>query len=249
VDPLAHEICHHRKLIARHRATQLNHRQLLPRKGYLPIFRNECVPDIRPLRLRLRLILHSQKSGHPQTTLLAQLATFGTISPDFYSQTFGELQNASCGGPGRQFDEREVNGMLAAMHGIAPRDEIEGMLAAQMVATYKAAMRCLGRLKNSEYVEEQDSHGNLAVKLLRTHVMQIEALQRYRGKGEQKVTVEHVHVHQGGQAIVGTLHRGEGGSPKIEEQPHAPAITHEPRAALPSPDPQREAVSGPSRKR
>jgi hypothetical protein len=51
-------------------------------------------------------------AGHPQTTLLAQLATFGTISPDFYSQTFGELQNASCSGPGRQFDEMEVNGML-----------------------------------------------------------------------------------------------------------------------------------------
>jgi hypothetical protein len=188
-------------------------------------------------------------AGHPQTTLLAQLATFGTISPDFYSQTFGELQNASCSGPGRQFDEMEVNGMLAAMHGIAPRDEIEGMLAAQMVATYKAAMRCLGRLKNSEYVEEQDSHGNLAVKLLRTHVMQIEALQRYRGKGEQKVTVEHFHVHHGGQAIVGTLHRGEGGSPKIEGQPDAPAITPERRPALPSPDPQREAVPVPSRKR
>jgi hypothetical protein len=188
-------------------------------------------------------------AGRPKTTLLAQLATFGTISPDFYSQTFGELQNASCGGPGRQFDEREVNGMLAAMHGIAPRDEIEGMLAAQMVATYKAAMRCLGRLKNSEYVEQQDSHGNLAVKLLRTHVMQMEALQRYRGKGEQKVTVEHVHVHRGGQAIVGTIHRGEGASSKIEEQPHATAITHEPRAALPSPDPQRKTVPLPGRKR
>jgi hypothetical protein len=181
-------------------------------------------------------------AGHPQTSLFARLAAFGTTSPDFYRQTFGELEKASCGGPPQQFDEMEVNGMLAAMHGIAPRDEIEGMFAAQMVATYKAAMRCLGRLKNSEYVEQQDSHGNLAVKLLRTHVMQIEALQRYRGKGEQKVTVEHVHVHHGGQAIVGTVNRGEGGSPKIEEQPHAPAITYEPSTALPCQDPQRQAV-------
>jgi hypothetical protein len=88
-----------------------------------------------------------------------------------------------------------------------------------------------------------------AVKLLRTHVMQMEALQRYRGKGEQKVIVEHVHVYHGGQAIVGTVYRGEGGSPKIGEQPHAPAITHEPSTALPRPDPQREAVPVPSRKR
>ena len=36
--------------------------------------------------------------------------------------------------------------------------------------------------------------------------MQVEALHRYRGKGQQKVTVEHVHVNAGGQAIVGTVH-------------------------------------------
>jgi hypothetical protein len=30
----------------------------------------------------------------------------------------------------------------------------------------------------------------------------LDALNRHRGKGQQKVTVEHVHVHEGGQAIV-----------------------------------------------
>ena len=37
------------------------------------------------------------------------------------------------------------------------------------------------------------------------------ALNRHRGKGQQKVTVEHVHVHEGGQAIVGNVEsRGVG---------------------------------------
>ena len=31
------------------------------------------------------------------------------------------------------------------------------------------------------------------------------ALNRHRGKGQQKVTVEHVHVHAGGQAVVGIV--------------------------------------------
>jgi hypothetical protein len=35
--------------------------------------------------------------------------------------------------------------------------------------------------------------------------MQVEALKRYRTGGEQKVTVEHVTVNQGGQAIVGNI--------------------------------------------
>jgi hypothetical protein len=41
---------------------------------------------------------------------------------------------------------------------------------------------------------------------LRTFTAQVEALQRYRGKGQQKVTVEHVNVNAGGQAIVGAVH-------------------------------------------
>jgi hypothetical protein len=44
-------------------------------------------------------------------------------------------------------------------------------------------------------------HGQSA----RTYATLLEALNRHRGKGQQKVTVEHVHVHEGGQAIVGNL--------------------------------------------
>jgi uncharacterized protein RhaS with RHS repeats len=99
----------------------------------------------------------------------------------------------------------EINGALAAVTGLGARDETEGMLATQMVATHIAAMRALQRLGGSETVAQQDRNGNLAVKLLRTYTMQLGALQRYRGKGQQKVTVEHVHVNAGGQAIVGAV--------------------------------------------
>jgi hypothetical protein len=185
--------------------------------------------------------------GEPQTAAVARLVAFGTTSIDFYSWTFRELLEAGCDGTSsKSFEESDVNGALAAMHGIAPRDEIEGMLAAQMVAVHSAAMRSLRLLKGSEVVPRQDSNGNLAVKLLRTYTMQMEALQRYRGKGEQKMTVEHVHVYHGGQAIVGAVHQGGGARTKAEGQPHAQAITHEPGAALPCPDPQGKAVPVPS---
>jgi hypothetical protein len=51
---------------------------------------------------------------------------------------------------------------------------------------------------------------NQANKLSRTYATLLEALNRHRGKGQQKVTVEHVHVHEGGQAIVGNVTPGEG---------------------------------------
>ena len=69
-----------------------------------------------------------------------------------------------------------MNGALAALHGIAPRDEAEALLAAQMVAVHSAAMRCLRQLKGSENIPQQDSNGSLAVKLLRTFTAQMEAL-------------------------------------------------------------------------
>jgi hypothetical protein len=125
------------------------------------------------------------------------------------------------------------------MHGIAPRDEVEGMLAAQMVAVHSAAMRSLRLLKGSETVPQQDSNGNLAVKLLRTFTMQLEALQRYPSRGVQ--VVKHVHVYQGGQAIVGSVHQGGGARTKTEERAHA-HIAHAPGATLSCPAPQREAV-------
>jgi hypothetical protein len=72
--------------------------------------------------------------------------------------------------------------------------------------------------------------------------MQVEALQRYRGKGQQKVTVEHVHVHAGGQAIVGAVHPPKANK-RLAEQADAPgALTHKPETPLRSPDPFREAV-------
>jgi hypothetical protein len=78
------------------------------------------------------------------------------------------------------------------------------------------AYRTLRRLKGSDMVSQQDSNGNLAVKLLRTFAAQTEALQRYRGKGQQKVTVEPVHT--GGQAIVGSVRQSGGGRDNDENR-------------------------------
>jgi hypothetical protein len=72
----------------------------------------------------------------------------------------------------------------------------------------------------------------------------LDALNRHRGKGAQKVTVEHVHVHEGGQAIVGNIEsRGGGLAPKSEEQPHA--LAYAPGTTMPSADTPRESVPVP----
>jgi hypothetical protein len=58
------------------------------------------------------------------------------------------------------------------------------------------------------------------------YAKQLEALNKHRGKGQQKVTVEHVHVAPGGQAIVGNVETGRASSVKpvatIENSPEVP---------------------------
>lgn len=82
-------------------------------------------------------------------------------------------------------------------------------------------MDWLGRAHRTERVDFANVYLNGASKLLTRHHETLEALLKYRRKGEQRVHVEHVHVHGGGQAIVGNVTTGGGLNNKVEEGPHA----------------------------
>jgi hypothetical protein len=170
----------------------------------------------------------------------------GTADLDFWDGLIRQLANA----PGRgTLEERDLNFMLAMVKGIEPRDQIEAMLAAQMAAVHNATMTFAGRLNRVENIPQQDSAERAFNKLARTFAAQVEALKRYRTGGQQKVTVEHVTVNAGGQAIVGSVAApGVGLSPKSEDQSHA--ITHAPGTTLQGQiEAQREAVPIASRRR
>jgi hypothetical protein len=87
---------------------------------------------------------------------------------------------------------------VSALVGIGPKDEIEGIIAAQLIAAHNAAMECYRRAMLGEQTFEGHRENlNEANKLSRTYAVLLDALNRHRGKGQQKVTVEHVHVHAG----------------------------------------------------
>jgi len=140
--------------------------------------------------------------------------------------------------------DRQLSATVAALAGISPRDELEGMMAAQLIAAHNAAMECYRRAMIGEQTfEGRRENLNQANKLSRTWATLLDALNKHRGKGQQKVTVEHVHVHAGGQAVVGTVERpGGGDQSKMEEQPHAKQIAHAPEPALRSADAERDPV-------
>jgi hypothetical protein len=139
---------------------------------------------------------------------------------------------------------QQYGATAVALRGIGPRDELEGMIAAQLLAAHNAAMECYRRAMIPEQTfEGRRENLSQANKLSRTYAVLLEALNRHRGKGQQKVTVEHVHVHAGGQAIVGSVKPAEKGAKKTEGRPDAVReIENEPSIPLRSPDPQRTPV-------
>jgi hypothetical protein len=179
---------------------------------------------------------------HPDMALgqVLLLEALGTSKSDFMDGLLRQLANA--GSKGAEVDQGELNFMLAMVTGIEPRDQVEAMLAAQMATVHNAMMTFARRLNHVENIPQQDSAERAFNKLGRTFAVQVEALKRYRTGGQQRVTVEHVTVNAGGQAIVGNVETPGAGAPaKSKDQPHA--ITHAPRGTMPGPiEAEREAV-------
>ena len=134
-------------------------------------------------------------------TLIA--SALGSADPAFSSVTLSQLVNITS--DRQEPDEAKLNYAVSAIRGIGPQDEIESMLAAQMVAVHLATMTFARRLNCVDTIPQQDSAERAFNKLARTFTAQVDALKRYRTGGEQKMTVQHVHVNEGGQAVVGNV--------------------------------------------
>ncbi len=162
---------------------------------------------------------------HPDKTighvLLAE--AIGTTDGDFLNGLLRQLVNA--GSQGGEVDEAGLNFMLAVVKDVKPKDQLEAMLAAQMAAVHMATMTFARRLAHVDNIAQQDSAERAFNKLARTFATQMEALKRYRTGGEQRVTVQHVSVSQGGQAIVGNVSQAARERAPESQKNSAPALT------------------------
>jgi hypothetical protein len=112
-----------------------------------------------------------------------------------------------------------VSAAVETLEQIKPEGALQSMLAVQMIGVHNTAIKFLMRATDKDQsFEGADANVQRATRLMRLFNDQLEALASLRGKtSEQKVTVEHVHVYEGGQAIVGSVTktgdviRGDGG--------------------------------------
>jgi hypothetical protein len=196
---------------------------------------------------------HSDEEGHDYR--LAD--TFGTRSRHFVYSMLNSLGKATedhsqnYGFTPGSSDEIAFNAALAVIDGVRPKDEIEAMLAAHMAVTNIALLELVARTRDAiaghsyqgNGIKRLDVLGNLTTKFMRTYTMQVEALARKRRKGgEQNVTVKHVHVHAGGQAVVGNVSQRDGGGvTKNDQRPYERRRRKPTTRAIPESPPLRSA--------
>jgi hypothetical protein len=143
------------------------------------------------------------------------LAAFGTtelsIAEALLQQVLCIVQPAL----GNALDASTANLLLALMHRISPKDELEAMLACQMIVAHVSAMDASRRALHLEQnTAGRQAYLSLARKLMTLFAAQMDALNRHRGKATiQRVIVERVIVGPGGHAVVGSVkteRRGDG---------------------------------------
>jgi hypothetical protein len=197
---------------------------------------------------RLQLDDRAEFSAREQALLFGgQPGLSGLPSGAFTYGLYAQAVRALCHNAQDDPETVEVARIAArrALASIAPRDAVEGMMAAQLIGLHDAAMECFRRGAMREQPGEcRDQNLTQANRLVRSYAALVEALDRHRGKGQpQVVRVERVTVEAGGRAIVGAVSRGGGGSGTgSDERPHAKAIAHAPELPLRGADAGREPV-------
>lgn len=176
-----------------------------------------------------------QKATEPPASAEAEMRAFrkrlGGSGSDSFNDTVLRETLATVWVPGDEPDgqTRRARATAAALTGFGPKDEIEGMLAAQAVAMHFGAMECFRRSMIPEQSSEVASKLRRdGANLARGMTDMLAALDRKRGKGAQVVRVERVVVHEGAQAIVGNVQASAATAAAASVPAPAPALGREP---------------------
>jgi len=164
-----------------------------------------------PVRVRLRRINCNYAQPYPPDGQAFEWwqrlkNAFGTASSAFVDASLQQV-TAAARLPTGGISEIAVNATLAFIESAQPKDEVESALVIQMACTHAAAMAVLGRLGGGYGTDRNvAAKASAASRLLRAYAAQLEALRRrLRTGGSQFVRVEHVHVNEGGQAVIGNV--------------------------------------------
>ena len=97
---------------------------------------------------------------------------------------------------------------LDAADTIQAGNSLEKMLAHQMAVCHQESMRLVSKAAFEQDPVSSVRMMNLAARLMQTYQMGLITFKRLRGTGEQHITIQHVNVTDGGQAVIGQVQAG-----------------------------------------
>lgn len=166
------------------------------------------VPEDGQPRLA-RLLKDSPEDGlvgnHPSPIVGMALAmrSLGAKDIGFLDGILDQIKQLSC--PRGYLDMDKVNFIASIINDLRPKDHLEAIIALQFGNLQLRITNLTARLDQAETVHETEIIGRMLNQYLRTFATFATTLKTYRSSGEQKVTVQHVAVGDGGQAIVGNV--------------------------------------------
>jgi hypothetical protein len=85
------------------------------------------------------------------------------------------------------------------------QNSLQEMLIAQMTSIHLLQQKTIALANRTGLTDNKQYLINSSIKLAHCFTQQAALLAKLQGIGSQKITVEHVEVHHGGQAIVGSI--------------------------------------------
>jgi hypothetical protein len=97
---------------------------------------------------------------------------------------------------------------LDAADTIRASNSLEKMLAHQLALCHQESMRLVSKAAFEQDLVSSVRMMNLSLRLMQTYQNGLLTLKRLRGTGEQHITIQHVNVTDGGQAVIGQVQAG-----------------------------------------
>ena len=97
---------------------------------------------------------------------------------------------------------------LDAAESMSASNSLEKMLAHQMAVCHQEAMRYVTKAALVDDPAQAVKMMNLSVRLMDSYQKGLLTLKRLRSNGEQRITIQHVNVTAGGQAVIGQVRAG-----------------------------------------
>jgi len=110
-----------------------------------------------------------------------------------------------------------INAAFAMLADFKCQNAQEAMMATHIIALYCQSSNLLIRAAAIAHPELQKNYFDMALKLSRAFGSMMETFQKHRRNGTYKMKIEHLHVHAGGQAIVGTVNQAQGSKRQHEK--------------------------------